>query len=65
MGGFCDPRLHGGLDMGDEMTRTDAERFESWVLAVMMAENMTREQAELVVAIAFAEPNSTEYVVTG
>ena len=51
--------------MGDEMTRTDAERFESWVLAVMMAENMTREQAELVVAIAFAEPNATEYVVTG
>ena len=47
------------------MTRTDAERFESWVLAVMMAENMTREQAELVVAIAFAEPNATEYAVTG
>ena len=33
------------------MTRTDAERFESWVLALMLT-GMTREDAEREVAMA-------------
>jgi hypothetical protein len=42
--------LLGSVDMDAfEMIRTESERFESWVLAVMMADHLTREEAEIVV----------------